>query len=131
MAGAEELNGIWTTYERASGGAYRITVLTDHTLKWERVSITTEKDGNKIKEVKEEYVREYTYYPDRGTILIQKTLTGETDADGSPKYILSMKITLADGENGQKVMNMVMSPAEIEGTAEHECKTEYYLRTPK
>ena len=58
-------------------------------------------------------------------------LTGKTDADGSPNYILSMKITVADGENGQKIMNQVMSPVEIEGTPEHEYKTEYYLRTPK
>lgn len=131
MAGAEELNGIWSVNERASGRAYRITMLTDHTLKWEEVFITTEKDGNKIEEVRKEYVREYNYDPESGMILIQRTLTGKTDADGSPNYILSMKITVADGENGQKIMNQVMSPVEIEGTPEHEYKTEYYLRTPK
>ena len=131
-AGVSAFAGIWSPWKNASGRAIRMTILSANKLKWEELYISSADEGSQITDTRETYERTYSYDPDTGIMLVQRTMTGKISVyDGEEVYLLSLRITLDKDEKGAAIQRWVMSPAEIEGGAENEYRSFYYLREQK
>ena len=73
---------------------------------------------------------------EHSVIVSSETVNGTVTSDvqkalpGEKVYLLSLRATIEEDEEGRTTMRWVNSPAEIEGTAENESTHVVYLRIP-